>query len=215
MVSDTCTGINENGYPSDCQLTEALRKRAEGRKSIMVERSQAWQDALQYAQKIKILLLDVDGVLTDGGLIYGNDGEELKRFNSQDGLGLNLLRECGVDIGIITARKSAIVARRAEELKMKYVQQGARNKIVAFDEILRETGLRPLQIAYMGDDLLDLPLLNRVGFACAPQNGVAEVQQRVHYVTQKSGGCGAVREMCELIMDAQGHYPKVLGRFDQ
>ncbi len=214
MSSDCCSGPEQSGYISDCQLTEALRLKAMKRNKT-VQRSQNWQDALQYAKKVKLLLLDVDGVLTDGGLIFASGGDELKRFHAQDGLGITMLRECGIEVGIITARNSAVVARRAEDLKLTHVYQGARNKLTIYEEVLKKTGLRPMQTGYMGDDWIDLPLINRVGFAATPANGVIEIRQRAHYVTEQSGGNGAVREVCDLIMEAQGCYAKMFGRFDK
>ncbi len=213
MSSGSC-GIGDGGYPSDCQLTEGLRQRAMD-KNKAVERSSAWVEAQAYAKQIKLLLLDVDGVLTDGSLLYTSSGDEAKQFNTQDGMGIRLLQESGVEIGIITARKSEVVARRAKELKFTHVYQGKFDKLSAYENILKETGLRPMHTAYMGDDLVDLPLLNRVGFSAAPANAVVEIRQRVHYVTERKGGYGAVREICDLILEAQGNYMKMFGRFDK
>lgn len=167
------------------------------------------------AQKVKLLLLDVDGVLTDGSLVYAGSGEESKIFNTQDGLGLRLLQESGVEVGLITARNSTIVSRRAEELKLAHVYQGKFDKLSAYEDVLKKTGLRPMHTAYMGDDWVDLPLLNRVGFAAAPANAVAEIRQRAHYTCTCHGGAGAVREVCELIMEAQGTYKQMFARFDR
>ncbi len=176
-------------------------------------RSAEWKKALSRAKEIKLLLLDVDGVLTDGTITYTPDGGESKGFNTQDGFGLRILQDAGVDVGLITARTSEAVTRRAHDLKLQYVFQGAGNKNTVYEEILGKSGLRPLQTAYMGDDWLDLQLLNRVGFAIAPANAVAEVQQRVHYVTSHSGGRGAVREACELILEARGELAAILRKF--
>lgn len=191
------------GYPSDCELTQALLEKARER-NRPVMRSDEWQSALQRAKEVKLLLLDVDGVLTDGTITYTHDGGESKGFNTQDGFGLRILQDAGVEVGLITARTSEAVTRRAQDLKMKYVYQGAGNKNKVYEEILLQSGLRPMQTAYMGDDWLDLKLLGRVGFAAAPANAVAEVRQRVHYVTTQYGGKGAVREICELILEARG-----------
>ena len=201
-------------YPTDCELTEALRERAR-RRSRPVPRSAAWQEALPRARQVRLLLLDVDGVLTDGTITYGTDGIETKSFHTQDGLGLKLLQESGVAAGIITARASEAVLRRAAELGFAHVVQGAADKLSAFEAILRETGLRPPQAAYMGDDWMDVPLLNRVGLAVAPANAVAEVRLRVHYTTERSGGRGAVREVCDLILEAQGNLDRMFARFDR
>ena len=207
-------GIPGGGYPTDCELTEALRNRAMAR-SQPEPRSDAWKAALPRARQGKLLLLDVDGVLTDGTLIYSTDGVESKSFNTQDGLGLRLLQDSGVEVGIITARTSPMVERRARELGLTHLFQGQSDKLAAFESILKQTGLRPPQIAYMGDDLMDLPILNRVGLAAAPANAVAEVRQRVHYTTERSGGFGAVREVCDLILEAQGNLERMRARFDR
>jgi 3-deoxy-D-manno-octulosonate 8-phosphate phosphatase (KDO 8-P phosphatase) len=177
-----------------------------------VVRSAAWQAVLGRARQVRLLLLDVDGVLTDGTITYGTDGIETKSFHTQDGLGLKLLQESGVAAGIITARASEAVLRRAAELGFAHVVQGAADKLGAFEAILRETGLRPPQTAYMGDDWMDVPLLNRVGLAAAPANAVAEVRQRVHYTTERTGGRGAVREISERILKARGDWESLLKR---
>ncbi|MBM9514443.1 HAD family hydrolase [Desulfogranum marinum] len=214
MISDGCSPANPGDYPSDCQLTEALRTRAMKR-NAPVERTKEWQAALGQAQKVKLLLLDVDGVLTNGSLVYTGSGEEAKCFHTQDGLGIKLLQESGIEVGIITARNSSIVARRAEELKITHVYQGKFDKLSVYEEVLKKTGLRPMHTAYMGDDWVDLPLLNRVGFAAAPANARVEIQQRVHYLTKRNGGQGAVREVCDLIMESQGTYQQMFARFDR
>ena len=213
MAEQGC-GQPGGSYPTDCELTEALRERAR-RRSRPVPRSAAWQEALPRARQVRLLLLDVDGVLTDGTITYGSDGIETKSFHTQDGLGLKLLQESGVAAGIITARASEAVLRRARELGFAHVVQGAADKLAAFEAILRETGLRPPQTAYMGDDWMDLPLLNRVGLAAAPANAVAEVRQRVHYTTERTGGRGAVREVCDLLLEAQSNLERLFARFDR
>ena len=213
MAEQGC-GQPGGSYPTDCELTEALRERAR-RRSRPVARSAAWQEALPRARQVRLLLLDVDGVLTDGTITYGTDGIETKSFHTQDGLGLKLLQESGVASGIITARASEAVLRRTAELGLAHVVQGATDKLAAFEAILRETGLRPPQTAYMGDDWMDLPLLNRVGLAAAPANAVAEVRQRVHYTTERTGGRGAVREVCDLLLEAQSNLERLFARFDR
>ena len=213
MAEQGC-GQPGGSYPTDCELTEALRERAR-RRSRPVPRSAAWQEALPRARQVRLLLLDVDGVLTDGTITYGTDGIETKSFHTQDGLGLKLLQESGVAAGIITARASEAVLRRARELGFAHVVQGAADKLAAFEAILRETGLRPPQTAYMGDDWMDLPLLNRLGLAAAPANAVAEVRQRVHYTTERTGGRGAVREVCDLLLEAQSNLERLFARFDR
>lgn len=201
-------------YPGDCQLTEALRRRAAHR-GRPVARSEAWQAALGPARQVQLVLLDVDGVLTDGTLIFVAGGGEAKCFNTQDGLGIRMLAESGVAVGIITARVSEMVERRARDLGLAHILQGQDNKLAAYEAILRERNLRPPQTAYMGDDLIDLPILNRVGLSAAPANGVPEIRQRVHYVSERNGGHGAVRELCDLILEAQGNLARMVARYDR
>lgn len=207
---DQKSGISR--YPSDCELTQALLEKARHRMRPVM-RSDEWRSALPRAKEVRLLLLDVDGVLTDGIITYTHNGGESKGFNTQDGFGLRILQDAGVDVGLITARTSEAVTRRAQDLGMKYVYQGAGNKNKVYGEILVQSGLRPMQTAYMGDDWLDLQLLGRVGFAAAPANAVAEVRQRVHYVTGQSGGRGAVREVCELILDARGELAAIFKKY--
>lgn len=208
-MSDCGSGAGK--YPSDCELLEGYRTMARNRPKF--EDNPEVQRALPKAKQIKLLLLDVDGVLTDGNLYYSNSGDEIKSFNTQDGFGLRILQDAGIDVGVITARKSEIVERRGNELKMRYLYQGAPNKLTAFQEILSSSGLKPFEIAYMGDDWLDLVLLNRVGLAIAPANGVPEVQQVAHYITKQQGGAGAVREASELILRAKGLFTSVLQKY--
>jgi 3-deoxy-D-manno-octulosonate 8-phosphate phosphatase (KDO 8-P phosphatase) len=216
MGDDGCpVGTDQDqNYPSDCELTQGLLEKAHDR-TRPVNRSDAWKSALPRAKEIKLLLLDVDGVLTDGTIIYTHDGGESKGFNTQDGLGLRILQDAGVEVGLITARTSEAVNRRAADLKLKYVYQGTGSKLKAYEEILHLTGLRPLQTAYMGDDWLDLPLLSRVGLALAPSNGVVEIRQQVHYVTSRKGGQGAVREVCDLILEAKGQLASLLRTYSR
>jgi 3-deoxy-D-manno-octulosonate 8-phosphate phosphatase (KDO 8-P phosphatase) len=212
-MSDTGScGIPGGQYPSDCEVTEGLRQRAMSRKD-QDERGYAWRNCLPRAKEIKLLLLDVDGVLTDGSIVYGNSGTELKAFNIKDGFGIRLLREAGVEVGIVTARRSEAVERRAQDLKLAHLYQGVGNKIEAFAEILASQKLTPQQIAYMGDDWLDLPLLSRVGLAVTVADGVAEVKAVAHYVTRQAGGRGAVREVCELIIEAKEKREELLTRY--
>ncbi|QQG65115.1 KdsC family phosphatase [Desulfobulbus oligotrophicus] len=213
MSSRDC-GVANGGYPTDCELTEALRSRALSRQVSMV-RSDAWQAALPRARQVRLLLLDVDGVLTDGSITYISDHVEAKTFHTQDGMGIKLLQDSGVAVGIITARSSEAVERRARDLGLTHVFQGKKDKLAVYETILKETGLRPPQTAYMGDDLLDLPVLNRAGFAAAPADAVMEIQQRVHYVTGRGGGRGAVREVCDLILESQGNLVRMRARFDR
>jgi 3-deoxy-D-manno-octulosonate 8-phosphate phosphatase (KDO 8-P phosphatase) len=209
MSPESCIPTKPGQYPSDCEILEGYRAMA-GEQSAKTIRSAGWQAALSKAKPVKILLLDVDGVLTDGSLIYSHEGQESKAFNTQDGFGLRLLQEAGLDIGVITARSSEAVARRCANLKMRYIYQGAGNKVEAYKEILKESGCKPFEIAYMGDDWLDLALLTRAGFSAAPANAVPEVQKASHYTTEQSGGHGAVREICNLILEAKGRYQELL-----
>lgn len=168
---------------------------------------------LARAEPIRLLLLDVDGVLTDGTLIYSESGGESKGFNTQDGLGIKLLQQAQVGTGIITARTSKLVARRAEELKMEHIHQGAKNKLEKLKAILHDTGLKPFEVCYMGDDLIDLGLLTRVGLAACPANAVDEVKHACHFIASRSGGSGAVRETCDLIIRAKGLQERLMQQF--
>lgn len=153
---------------------------------------------------VRLLALDVDGVLTDGGIQIGAQGELYKRFNVRDGLGIKMLQAAGIDIAIITGRRSEIVAARCAELGIKRVTQGARFKVPAFNALLEETGLTAEEVAYMGDDVPDLPLLMRAGFAATPADGVADLDGVVHWRATRKGGDGAVRELAELILRSRG-----------
>lgn len=163
--------------------------------------------------QIQLLLLDVDGVLTSGQIIYDGVGNELKIFNVRDGHGIKLLHRAGIRSGIITGRSSEVVARRAQELGIDLLYQGALNKLEPFEKILHDTGLRPDQIAYVGDDLIDLPVLCRVGFSATVADADPEVCRRVDYISARKGGKGAVRDICELILKQGGHWNKVTARY--
>lgn len=165
------------------------------------------------AAKVKLLLLDVDGVLTDGQIIYGSGSHELKAFDVKDGHGLKLLQRAGIEIGIITGRESEVVARRASELGVTYLYQGAKDKLVPYGEILQQSGLSDEEIAYVGDDLIDLPILCRVGFSATVSDAVDEVRERVDYVASRAGGRGAVREVCDFLLRAQGLWAEVTSRY--
>lgn len=162
------------------------------------------------AKRIRVLLMDVDGVLTDGRiwLLSRRDGHasEIKGFSAYDGAGLKLARAVGLRTGVITGRDSAAVTQRARECQMEFVYQGRATKVAAYEEILRATGASDAEIAYVGDDLPDLPLIQRAGLAVAVANAVTEVKRSAHYVTVRSGGDGAVREVIELIVKAQGKW---------
>ncbi len=177
------------------------------------ERGYVWKSCLPKAKKIKIMLLDVDGVLTDGTITYTQEGTEIKSFHTRDGLGIRLLKEGGVETGIITARASEAVTRRAKDLSLKYVYQKVGNKLEVFENLIKELKLQPDEVAYMGDDWLDLALLARVGLSASVADGDPEVRQRVDYVTKRQGGKGAVREVCNLILEAKGTYESLLENY--
>jgi 3-deoxy-D-manno-octulosonate 8-phosphate phosphatase (KDO 8-P phosphatase) len=172
-----------------------------------------WQACLARASRIKVLLLDVDGILTDGSIIYTAENVEIKSFHIQDGLGLRLLQKAGIDTGLITARRSEMVRRRAEELSLTHVYQGVENKLEVYQQLLTSQGLLPEETAYMGDDWLDLPLLTRVGLAATVADAVPEVKQAAHYIARRPGGRGAVREVCDLLLEAQGKRRALLAPF--
>lgn len=170
-------------------------------------------DVYNRAKSIRLAIFDVDGVLTDGGLHYSDSGEETKVFDVRDGLGMRLLQSSGVPLGIITSRTSRCVERRAADLGIEFLFQGVENKLLEFESLIRKLGLDASMCAYMGDDLVDLPILLRCGLAMSVPEAPAAVRNRVHYVTHASGGRGAAREVCELIMQAQGTLDAQLARF--
>lgn len=168
------------------------------------------QDIYDKAAAIRLIVFDVDGVLTDGSLFIGDDGQEYKAFNSKDGHGMVMLQESGVQIAIITGRTSEVVRIRMASLGIEHLYQGKREKLPAYEELKRQTGLDDQQIAYVGDDVVDLPVMTRVGLAIAVQDAHALAKQHAHWVTASGGGRGAAREACELIMDAQGTLQQAL-----
>ncbi|MCP4979969.1 MAG: 3-deoxy-manno-octulosonate-8-phosphatase KdsC [Gammaproteobacteria bacterium] len=155
------------------------------------------------ARQVHLLILDIDGVLTDGGLHFDNQGEEYKTFNSLDGHGIRMLLECGIQVAVITGRQSEIVRHRMGDLGVRHIYQGYRDKLPAFEQLLQDTALTPEQIAYVGDDLPDLPVMQRVGFAIAVQNAHSFVKQHCDWVTSTPGGKGAVREVSDFILQSQ------------
>jgi 3-deoxy-D-manno-octulosonate 8-phosphate phosphatase (KDO 8-P phosphatase) len=155
------------------------------------------------ARQVRLLILDVDGVLTDGGLQFDNHGEEYKTFNSLDGHGIRMLLDSSIEVAVITGRESQIVNHRMLDLGVQHIYQGCRDKLSAFTELLKVTGLEAEQAAYAGDDLPDLPILQRVGFAIAVNNAHAFVKQHCDWVTALSGGNGAVREISDFILASQ------------
>lgn len=169
----------------------------------------------QRAKKIKLFLMDVDGVLTDGKMYYipGKGGHmvEFKAFHSLDGIGLRLLNQFGIATGVITGRESPGTEERAKGLGMSYAYQGFLSKLDPLRQILAATGLKPENVAYMGDDWTDIPVLKLAGLACAPANSQPEVLAAAHLATKKEGGMGAVREVCDFILKSQGHWNTVMG----
>ncbi len=156
------------------------------------------------AAQIRLIAFDIDGVMTDGGLTYTDDGHELKTFNVQDGLGIKLLQKAGIEVAIITGRKSGVVAARARDLGIEHVHQGVADKRATLAALLDRLGVQWPECAFMGDDLIDLPAMTRCGLAIAPANARPVVKEIAHTVTQAGGGRGAVREAAELILEAQG-----------
>ncbi|MBI4655623.1 MAG: HAD hydrolase family protein [Elusimicrobia bacterium] len=166
------------------------------------------------AKKIKIVLMDVDGVLTDGKMYYIPDYNgkmvEFKAFNSLDGIGLRLLNQFGIIAGVISGRESLGTEERARILCMKYIYQGFVSKLEPFKEILKDSGFTPQECAYIGDDWTDIPVMKKAGFAAAPKNSLPEVKKAAHFVTKNSGGNGAVREVCNFILKSHGHWGRLM-----
>ena len=171
------------------------------------------QDILARAARIKLVIFDVDGVLTDGSLFIGDDGQEYKAFNSKDGHGMRMLQTAGVTIAIITGRVSKVVEYRMKELGIEHVYQGKRQKLPAYEELLQETGLSHAQIAYVGDDMVDLPVMCKVGLSVAVQDAHTLVKKHAHWITEHNGGRGAGRDVCELILEAHGKLQPMLNSY--
>ena len=168
------------------------------------------QDILKKAKQIELVIFDIDGVLTDGSLYMGDDGQEYKAFNSKDGHGIRMLLDGGVDIAIITGRQSEVVKHRASDLGITRIYQGKREKLPAFLELLEETKLKPEQVAYVGDDVVDLPVMSQVGLAIGVQDSHDFVKKHAHWLTNAAGGRGAGREVCEMILQAKGKLDDML-----
>ncbi len=168
---------------------------------------------LQKLQSVKVLMLDVDGVLTDGKIIYTDRGEEIKSFDVRDGHGLKLLMRSGLDVVLLTGRESEVVLHRARDLGIERIYQKVINKIEVYETILARENLLDENIGFVGDDLVDLPVLRRAGFSAAVPDAVPEVLEVVDYVTTKKGGEGAVREICELLLKAQNNWERVTARY--
>lgn len=164
-------------------------------------------ELVERARAVRLVVFDVDGVLTDGTLTYGAQGEALKTFHTHDGHGMVLLRLAGIEPAILSARDSEIVRTRMRELGVKHVVQGARDKSAGLDRLLAATGVAEHEVAYIGDDVNDLPVLVRVGLAACPADAAEEVRRKVHLIARRNGGKGAARELCELVLKAQGRWP--------
>lgn len=162
------------------------------------------RDVLERAARVRLMIFDVDGVMTDGRLWYGPEGEVLKVFHANDGHGVKMLGASGVVTAVLSGRRAAAVERRAAELGIAHVLQGIEDKRPAFETLLARVGVDAEATGYMGDELIDLPVMTRCGFACAPREAPAFVRQHAQYVAQAPAGAGAVREVCELLMQAQG-----------
>ncbi|MCK5828873.1 MAG: 3-deoxy-manno-octulosonate-8-phosphatase KdsC [Methylococcales bacterium] len=173
------------------------------------------QEIIEKAKKLKLLILDVDGVLTDGRLFFDDQGKEYKCFHARDGHGIKLLRETGVEIAVISGRKSNSVSIRMNNLGVEHVYQGHENKIAAFNEIIQKMSLKPEQVAHVGDDLLDLPIMTRVGLSIAVDDANEAVKEYADWCTTTMGGLGAVREVCDFIMKSQGTFDDILKRYLQ
>lgn len=165
------------------------------------------------AKAIALVVFDVDGVLTDGSLYLGDDGQEYKAFNARDGHGMTMLREAGIDMAVITGRRSEVVRIRMESLGIEHIYQGQRDKRPAYEALRRASGLVDAQIAYVGDDVVDLPVMRQVGLAIAVADAHPLVKANCHWQTQQAGGQGAAREVCEGLLDAQGKLDGLFARY--
>ena len=173
------------------------------------------KDILAKAANIRLVIFDVDGVLTDGSLFIGDDAEEYKAFNSKDGHGMKMLQDSGVTIAIITGRTSRVVEHRMSSLGIEHVFQGRLEKVPAYQELISQLGFASGQVAYVGDDVVDLGVMRRVGLAIAVQDAHPLVKQHAHWQTEHPGGRGAARDVCELIMSAQGTLERELEKYTQ
>lgn len=171
------------------------------------------RDIMDRAARIRLVVFDVDGVLTDGALFLGDDGQEYKAFHSRDGHGMKMLQETGVAIGIITGRTSQVVSHRMASLGIEHVYQGQRDKLPAFEGLITELGLTAEAVAYVGDDVVDLPAMRRAGLAIAVADAHPLVARHAHWRTPNGGGRGAARDVCELILEAQGVLDGLMQRY--
>ena len=165
------------------------------------------------AKKIRILVLDIDGVLTDGRIIYGNYGDELKNFDVNDGMGIFMVKRAGIKCVILTAKASPVVSRRAKELRVDKLYQNFHYKIEALKKIQKKFKVKNEEICFVGDDVIDIPVLKRIGLAVCPPNAMEEVKPFAHFITEKRGGRGAVREVCNFLLKAQDKWDTVTERY--
>jgi 3-deoxy-D-manno-octulosonate 8-phosphate phosphatase (KDO 8-P phosphatase) len=172
-----------------------------------------WVEVERRASGVRLLLLDCDGVLTDGRITPVPGGDELKSFHTHDGHGLVMLHRAGLRSGIISGRTSRLVEMRAADLGITYVRQGALDKLSVFDALLAESAVEPSSIAYVGDDVVDIPLMRRAGLAVAVADATPDTRDAAHYITRLPGGHGAVREVCELILKAQGRWDELMRKY--
>jgi 3-deoxy-D-manno-octulosonate 8-phosphate phosphatase (KDO 8-P phosphatase) len=171
------------------------------------------REIIERAKKIKVLVLDVDGVLTDGRIVHGSYGDEIKNFDVNDGLGIVLVKRAGLKCVILTAKASKVVTKRARELKIDKVYHNFHYKIKAFHMICRRFRIKGEEICFVGDDVIDIPVLKRAGLAVCPPNAMDDVKPFAHFITGKRGGRGAVREVCDLLIKAQGKWDEVMKRY--
>lgn len=169
--------------------------------------------AAHRATEIKAIIFDVDGVLTDGGLYRTDDGQEIKRFHARDGLGMRMLSDAGLTLAIITGRTSDVVTHRSHELDIKYVYQGQRDKLPAFEEFCATLELEPSEVAYMGDDIVDMPVMRRAGLAMTVADAADDILAIAHWTSSRPGGNGAAREACEFLLKSLGLYGAAVERY--
>jgi len=172
------------------------------------------ENILKLARQIKLMIFDIDGVFTDGKLYFSDQGEAMKAFNSLDGIGIKMLLHNAIDVAVITGRKSPIVTARAAELGIQHVYQGQIHKLHAFTTCLQQLNISQEHTAYMGDDIVDLPVMRRVALSISPANAFDNIKSASHWVTQRSGGDGAVREVCDVLLQAQDKWQAAIEAYD-